>query len=155
MPTLREIADTSLEKAKSLVSQGEELMPVFVFGSDEAMHVAGMPHYSNNRGMAIAMMKVLLEADNATQYVFIMEAWFGVFDAKEDPRKKDPDYLPSKDPQRKECVCVVGRSRDGESVFLLVEIKREGQKISFGEMASPSGIALSILDNLFETRKPH
>lgn len=156
METLRGLAEHALVKAKGIVSKGEELMPVFIFENADMVNVAGMPHYGRDREFSIFVMKHLIHTSGAFQYVFIMGAWFGAFSASDDPRKKDPNYLPSKDPMRKECVCAIGANRDGESVFLILEIKRDTGSVTFSEpVFPPDGFGLSILDNLFETRKPN
>jgi hypothetical protein len=109
-----------------------------------------MPDYAANREFGIQLMKSALELNEAKAYLWCMEAWVAI-------RKLDDGPIPegfraSQQPDRKECLCVQGVSRDGDSIVLTCEIKRHGHKLSFSDVTKMDG-GIGLTDNLFGTTK--
>jgi hypothetical protein len=132
MTTLKEFAEAQLTVAQKIVADGKELAPMLIVesGGGEAM-VCLIAGYGDPqvKGPARVMMRAILEKHSAARYAFVMEAWLG-----EAPKRPDPTYLPSKDPNRLEAVVITAAAVAGEKVLLVSKIKRAGQSITFEAM---------------------
>jgi hypothetical protein len=150
---LANIAHSALQRAKDRINQQKEIAPIFMWFGGEG-GAALMPQYADNRELGIAIMRKLLRDNDAECYLFIIEAWMGI--RTEAQHKNDDGYLPSKDPQRTEAVCVSGATREGDIITLIAGFTREGDVIKWDEVvADTAGQTLSLTGNLFMTERPN
>lgn len=151
---LEALMDHALEFAQKIVREGGEFTPVMFAVDAEKISYVAVPDYGDPT-KKLAFRKTLtkfLRESRADHYVFVMEMWFQGFT---DADKIEDDYLPSRDPKRREGIAVTGVTRDGTKKFYISEIKRlDFGLIAFEPKKSPGG-AIGPLNDLFETDVRH
>lgn len=143
-PSLEGLADGAMDTNKKAMSDGMEVMPVFLIYGPNGIGLYFMPEFANNRRAAIAMMKATIAQERADFYVFSMEAWV----ATQTEQFKPGDPPPSARPDRQEALVAIGASRDGKKASRFSMVRRDGGKVTFEDKHDFTGM-IGILDGLF------
>lgn len=129
-----EMLATGKNASVNCAKHNTEFIPTFIALCDGGIIPMPMPHYVKDRATHISLMKAMIAEFKADAFAFVMEAWFSQPEVKKGKPVTSDDYvMPSKDPNRKECVLVHAASRDGREHCLMVEINRHGHKLTFGK----------------------
>jgi hypothetical protein len=130
----------------SVAEDGGVRVPVWLLetDADELIAITTPIDQDTDRDMIAVAMRMLLKEKKAVRYAFAMEAWFAL-DSQEAP-------LPSKRPDRQECIFVSGEDRNGEKQSLMHEIDRSSGAVT---LKPPKRIdaAFGRFSNLLSTKQ--
>lgn len=144
---LKYIMDQTLEQAKNLLLRDGKLWPVAFVHVGNDIHIIGLTfRNTREKDMQIYFLKKFVKEKNADVIFVAVESWYVTSD------KKDLTIVPSKHPNRKECIFLTGESEEGD--FTTVQLfERKGEEIIFTEKIGMDNVSYTKFNFGIKDRK--
>lgn len=155
---LDEMIDLAEQQARTvLLGMREELAPqwLLVKGDGNIEIIATPWHGDEQKYLAVAAMRDVMEKRQVVAYSVLVEAWFAVLSKDEASR---PYQRPSERADRRESVVAMAANHWGQSKYRQWEIIRDrrGRCRELQRLDGPEELIMSSLfDNLLVTRRPN
>lgn len=137
---LRIMMEENLEKAKTLLLRDGYVTPVgFVFTGKQIGVCPFRFRNEKEKVKQLSAFKMFAKINKADAVFVIIESWYVTTD------KKDGNIVPSKDPNRKECVFVIGECKEGV-ITITQKFGRKKGKIIFEDKDEMIGMESAIFN---------
>lgn len=135
---LRTLMEENLEKAKSLLLRDGYVAPVAFIFVGKNIGICPL-RFTDEREKFTQMtaLKMFAKAQKADAIFVIIESWYVTADKI--------DVVPSKHPDRKECIFVIGECKEGD-ITITQKFGRKNEKIIFEDKFEMEGMKSDIFD---------
>lgn len=130
---LRAAMEENLEKAKTLLLRDGYVAPIgFIFIGKQIGICPFRFRNEKEKARQLSTFKMFAKINKADAVFVIIESWYVISD------KKDESIIPSKSPNRKECIFVIGECKEGV-ISISQKFGRKKGKIIFEEKEEMKG----------------
>lgn len=148
---LKDFMEIALESSKEILLKEGKLFPTAFMFVEGELHIIGLSFRNpREKDMQITLLRKFVKEKNADAAFVAIESWYATSD------KKDFNIIPSKHPNRKECIFITGESEEGD-ITMVQLFEREGGKdegkIIFTEKHDIGGIGYTKFNFGIKGRK--